>query len=76
MNSTWSAKLKANVGIVAAAVVTLLTNAINDTGVAFLSWEMLEVFFLGLAIQLATYNGYYKGVLDPNAKLPNLVPSK
>ena len=76
MKTSWSSKLKSNIGIVAAAVVTLVTNAVNETGVAFLSWEMLQVFFVGLAIQLATYNGFYRPALDPNEKLPTLLPSR
>ena len=76
MKTSWPSKVKANIGIVAAAAITLITNAANETGVAFLSWEMLQVFVVGLAIQLATYNGFYRTTLDPNEKLPTLLPSR
>ena len=74
MKTSWSQKLKANVGIVVAALGTLVTNAVNDTGVAFISWDMLQLFILGLAIQIATYNGWYKKSIDPNERFPSIVP--
>lgn len=74
MKSRWPDKLKSNIGIVIAAVATLVTNAVNETGVAFLSWEMLQLFILGLAIQLATYNGFYKPSVRVNETLPSVVP--
>lgn len=74
MKSGWSSKLKANVGIIAAAVTAFITNAINQDGVAFVSWDMVQIFILGLVIQIATYNGFYKPATEINDRLPSVVP--
>lgn len=74
MKTSWSSQLKSNVSIVAAAAITLITNAVNDAGVAFISWDMLQLFVVGLAIQLATYNGFYKQAIEINRVLPSVVP--
>jgi hypothetical protein len=68
---TASAEVKTVMNIVVTAVVTLIGNAMNESGVAVFSQEMIVNFILALVISISTYYGVYKPVDIPGKTLPN-----
>lgn len=69
--NTASAQVKTVMNIVVTAVVTLIGNAMNESGAAVFSEEMLVNFILSLVISISTYYGVYKPIEIPAKTLPN-----
>lgn len=77
MRATWPTRIKTVVGMVASAAGSLILNAVNESGFAVVSQEMLVTAVVGLVIQVSTYLGIYQN-FEVNDNLPNapVVPSR
>lgn len=62
-------RVKAVVTIILAAVVVLITQAVDDSGAAVLSGATFLAWLQTTAIAVASYLGFYKPVLDVNSRL-------
>lgn len=66
-----SKEVKAVTNIVVTALATLLGNAVNDTGIAVFSSEMITNFIIGVIISIGSYYGVYKSFDIPAKTAPN-----
>lgn len=68
-----SEKVKMVTSILVNALAALIINAVNDQGIAVLSWNMLGLFLVQFVTATTTYLGIFKN-LNINYKLPTPLP--
>jgi hypothetical protein len=73
VRSQYSDKSKALITAIVSAVAALIANALNENGVAVITWDALALFGQQLAVTLSLYGGFFKR-FNINAKLPTINP--
>jgi hypothetical protein len=72
VKSNFPSKVKVIVTFVASGFVTLLLNAVNDSGVAVLSWDLVTYWLIQTVIAVSMYLGVYRefGLNDSLPTIP------
>ena len=73
VRAQYSDKTKALITAIVSAFAALIANAINEKGIAVLTWDAIAMFVQQLAVTLAIYGGFFKR-FHINSVLPTINP--